>query len=396
MKLPMLYKKTSTGAIQFWEIETGEYDGIAWFETTYGQLGTDSPQTTTDYIENGKNIGKKNETTPLQQAEAEAQAKWEKQLKKGYVESIEAAKAGEVDDLVEGGVVPMLAHTFEKQGKKIKYPCYTQPKLDGIRCIATLKNGVCTLWSRTRKSITSCPHIVAEIEKNFKEDVILDGELYNHSFRSTGHTIVQIPEGEVEIMNSQLGFEHIVHLVRQEKPDPQHTDVQYHIYDTINDQTFDERTLFLSKKFSSPKSPNFIYLKLVTTHIVEEENQVAGWFTEFVEQGYEGAMLRNSAGLYVNKRSSDLIKVKEMQDAEFEIVGIEEGRGKLAGHVGAFICRMANGGTFSAKMAGETERLQDYFENHSLWEGKKLTVQYQGLTSYGIPRFPVGIRIRID
>ena len=52
------------------------------------------------------------------------------------------------------------------------------------RMIAILKNGKCTLWSRTRKPITSLPHIVAEIEANFVDDTVLDGEAYNHAFKT--------------------------------------------------------------------------------------------------------------------------------------------------------------------------------------------------------------------
>ncbi len=374
MKFPDLYKKTNTGAIQYWGISVIKTQDGAVIQTYFGQYGTDKPQSTSDFISEGKNIGRSNETTPYEQACAEAQSKHEKQRKKGYVESIEAAQAGELDELIEGGISPMLAHTFEKQGHKIKYPCYVQGKLDGIRMVAVVKNGTCTLWSRTRKPITSLPHIVEEIEKNFKEDVILDGEAYSHEFKDN--------------------FEHIVHLVRQEEPDSQCTDVQYHIYDLVNDKTFDHRILWLSKKFSSMKTPNFKYLKLVSTHMVEDENQVFGWFSDFREQGYEGCMLRNANGLYVNKRSCDLIKVKEMQDDEFEIVGIEEGRGKLAGHVGAFVCKTRDGQEFKAKPAGATERLREYFLDHGLWQGRQLVVQYQSLTGYGLPRFPVGLRLK--
>ena len=249
MKFPRLFKKTNTGAIQFWDIEVFQelMNGKAlpgsagMIRTTYGQFGTDSPQTTTDFITEGKNIGKINETTPHEQAIAEAKAKHEKQKKKGYVESLEAAQAGETDDLIEGGVVPMLAFTFEKQGHKIRYPAYTQPKLDGIRCIAILKDGKCTLWSRTRKPITSCPHIIKEIEENFVFDMIFDGELYNHAFREN--------------------FEHIVHLVRQEEPDPQCTDVQYHIYDLVNKDQFKVRTETIRNAFRTG-SPDFRYLNV--------------------------------------------------------------------------------------------------------------------------------------
>lgn len=379
-QLPTLYKKTSTGALQFWEIRAEMVaegsEMVAEISTRYGQVDTDSPQYSYDYIREGKNIGKKNETTPLQQAESEAQSKWEKQKKKGYVETPSAALAGELDDLIEGGIVPMLAQKFTDQGHKIKYPAYVQPKLDGIRCIAILKDGKCTLWSRTRKLIKSCPHIVAEIERIFRADIVLDGELYNHEFKAN--------------------FEHIVHLVRQDKkPDPLCTDVQYHIYDIVNEDPYEKRYRKLVNCFTIGNADRFKYLNWVETFLVTDEEEVSKYFDGYRSKGYEGAMLRNSKGLYLNKRSYDLQKVKEFDDAEFEIIGIDEGRGKLAGHVGAFVCKTREGKEFLAKMSGDTDNLKTYFNNHSLWEGKKLTVKYQGLTgANGVPRFPVGVSIR--
>src|ERR1019366_10126555 len=95
---PILYKKTSTGAIQEWTIGTDMDPNhstafVIW--TVYGQVNGQL-QKTIDYISRGKNIGKTNETSIEQQANAEAQAKWEKKLKSGYVESIKAAEAGEL------------------------------------------------------------------------------------------------------------------------------------------------------------------------------------------------------------------------------------------------------------------------------------------------------------
>jgi len=375
---PTLYKKTSTGAIQEWTISVSidlSYSTAHSIWTRYGQVDGKEQQTV-DYITEGKNVGKKNETSIEEQAVSEAKSRWEKKKKSGYVESIQAAEKDETDDLIEGGVVPMLAQSFAKHGHKIEFPAYIQPKLDGIRCIAILKDRKCTLWSRSRKQIHSCPHIVAEIERIFISDIVLDGELYSHDFKKN--------------------FEHIVHLVRQDEPDEKCTDVEYHIYDTVNQDTFDKRNTHLSKCFTIGKFTRLEYLKLVETVLVNE-NEVGYWYDVFKKDGYEGAMLRNVNSLYVNKRSYDLQKMKEFQDEEFDIIGIEEGRGKLAGHVGAFVCRTKNGKTFLAKMSGDTEKLADYFKDHSLWIGKILTVQYQGLTGKeGVPRFPVGIRIRYE
>jgi DNA ligase-1 len=384
MMLPTLYKKTSTGAIQYWKVAVHQIVPVAEcpvpvgvIVTEHGQLGTDSPQTTEDTISEGKNIGKKNETTAVRQAELEAQAKWEKQKKKGYVESLEAAQKGEVDEIIEGGIVPMLAQSFADHGHKIKYPCYAQPKLDGIRCIAMVKDGKCTLWTRTRKPITSVPHIIKEVERLFGNlDITLDGELYNHDLKKD--------------------FEKIVSMVRQEEPAEGCEIVQYHIYDVVTDQTFRDRweNFFSFSGLLTPSEPPK-YCFMVSTGMIHSEDQVQTVFEASVKMGFEGLMLRNKDAKYVNKRSYDLQKVKEFEDAEFDIVGVEEGRGKLAGKVGSFVCTMPNGKTFLAKMAGDTDRLREYFENPSLWQGKRLTVKYQGLTGKeGVPRFPVGVAIR--
>jgi DNA ligase-1 len=271
----------------------------------------------------------------------------------------------------------MLAHKFAEQGHKIKYPCFAQPKLDSIRCIAIIKDGKCTLWTRTRKPITSVPHIVATLEKGLPKrddgkEIILDGELYNHEFKAN--------------------FEKIVSMVRQEEPADDHRLVQYHIYDIVSEQPFSKRAIALRYLKTGWFDGSIVK---VDTVLVENESQVTDLFEDWRAQGYEGAMLRNGDGLYANKRSYDLQKVKEMEEEEFPIVGIEEGRGKLAGHVGAFRCRTKSGKEFLAKMSGDTNRLRDYFTNHSLWEGKLLSVQYQGMTSAEeVPRFPVGKVIR--
>ena len=151
-QFPTLFKKTSTGAVQFWQMEVSEIlaDGetrpVGELKTIYGQYGTSSPQETRDLISEGKNPGKKNETTPVEQALKEAEAQWTKKKKKGYVESIENAQNGFIDEeVIKGGENPMLAETYAKQGHKIVFPCFAQPKLDGIRCVAIVKNGQCTL-----------------------------------------------------------------------------------------------------------------------------------------------------------------------------------------------------------------------------------------------------------
>lgn len=120
---PTLYKKSSTGKISEWNIYVEEQcNGFATINTIHGYMDG-KKQHDEKLIEVGKNIGKENATTPLEQARSEADSKWKKQLDKGYVESLE-----DVDKII---YLPMLAHSYDKRGKDIKYPCIAQRKFDG-------------------------------------------------------------------------------------------------------------------------------------------------------------------------------------------------------------------------------------------------------------------------
>lgn len=123
---PTLYKKTSIGQTQYWNIRV---NGNI-IETAYGKVGG-KEVITSDVIKAGKNIGKSNETTPHEQAVLEADSQWTGKLKKGYVKTIEGAQAEEKDEIVQGGYDVMLAHDYNKRGKDMPEGCYCQPKLDG-------------------------------------------------------------------------------------------------------------------------------------------------------------------------------------------------------------------------------------------------------------------------
>lgn len=366
MELPTLYKKTATGKIQEWTIRTQENIII----TRWGQVGG-ALQNAEDVLQFGKNCGKKNETTAAQQAELEATSQWEKKLKKGYVKGLLSAQYDEVDDLIEGGVLPMLAHSYDKHSSKLKFPCHVQPKLDGHRCIAVVDGvGKCTLWTRTRKRITSMTHVVSAVEALGHCDIILDGELYAHAYRAK--------------------FEELTSFIRDKEARPGSEVLEYHVYDLFCPGPFEERLSDL--RFLIPADDEGIVRSVATTEVVNEEELMQA-FNMFMTAGYEGAMARNNDSLYQSgKRSSDLLKIKTMADAEFLVVGVEEGRGKLAGHA-IFVCVTDEGGKkFRAKMMGTLESLKKYWEDPSLAVGKNLTVKYQGMTSGGVPRFPVAVR----
>ena len=362
--LPTLYKLTSTGALQQWKIWT-EGQKIV---TEYGQVGG-AIQRTEDVVKEGKNLGKSNATNAEEQAYCEAESQWVKKKKaKNYVETVVEAQAGKVDALVEGGVNPMLAHTFEEQGHKIKFPAACQRKLDGHRCICVVdEDGEATLWSRTRKPINSMPHIIRAVEALGVKGLILDGELFNPEYNDK--------------------FEELTSFIRSDEPKAGCEIVHYHIYDLADAELkFRDRQARLEKLI-----PGSEYLKLVVTDEVQNAEEAEKLMDIFISEGYEGAILRNWFSKYEFKRSYNLQKMKKFQDSEFRIVDVKAGRGKMA-ECGIFTCDDGHGGTFDCKHEGSLDLLKDFLKYKQNYIGKMLTVKYQGLTKYGVPRFPVSIR----
>lgn len=406
MNFPILYQKTNTGAIQSWQIEVRHEEACSLMVTTHGQVGG-KLQTTSDTIWKGKNEGQANATTPAQQAEKEAAAKWTKQKKKGYVESLADAEAGKVDEkVITGGIEPMLAPSdiYPHYAKDVKFPCFTQPKFDGNRCIAVVENGKCTLWTRTRKPINSVPHIVAAIEALATKlpdcKFILDGELYNHDYRDD--------------------FEQLMTLIRPPAPVPGHEVVQYHVYDfplchKVGFEpahfNFAQRNRDLGMLFT--EVPSDSPLKEVVTTTITRESDIWDAHNKNLADEYEGTMIRNDGPYQEGKRSRHLQKLKTWKDAEYPIIGFADGRGKDAGTVAAFYCAIHDGYSLEERaeicenLAAGREELRgfkarlkaSYDYRRKLLEkkdfvDKQLTVKYQNLTSDGKPRFPIGKAIR--
>ena len=276
----------------------------------------------------------------------------------------------------------MLAHSYKKHGHKIKWACYCQAKFDGLRCISRKDNNKVTLWFRGGKQIQSMGHIEKDLNLVMKNGEIFDGELYIHNadFNKLGGSIRREKNMDKSIAEK----------------------IQYYIYDFPRIQAGSvlllENIPYKNRLagFNSRKlTPSLVRVK---TEIIKDEDEMKKLFSEYIEQGYEGIIVRNVGSPYSQKRSYNLQKYKEFNEEEYKIVGYEEGRGKLSGAVGAFVCELPNGQTFKAKLKGKdvTDLLIHYFKNPKEFMGKDLTVQFQGLSKDHVPRFPVGKIIRFD
>jgi len=282
---------------------------------------------------------------------------------------------------------PMLAKIFDPlksmSKQRIRFPGYVQPKLDGIRCIATrMTPDKITFFSRTGVRLDSChlDGIRQELrEKWCKEEDdecwCLDGELFHPS----------------------IGFDELSGMCRSGKASTEPistTRIQYHIFDAIDkngDRPFHERLGYIRSKIRSGS----LVLQIVPTYEINSVDQILEWHRTFVGEKYEGIIIRNRDGRYHSGyRSWDLQKYKSFQDNEFIIIGFGTGEGREAGAV-IWECRTPDGKPFRVRPIGSYKHRCDLFQNASSYVGCPLTVSYQELTEDGIPRFPIGKGIRL-
>lgn len=376
---PALYKMSSSGKIQEWQIFACMENGFGSYIIIHGQLDGKKQETETKVLA-GKNIGKSNETSIWEQTQLEAESKWNKQKdRKGYSETIPTAK--------EKQFRPMLAKSYcsssgiddLKDGKHIVYPAYAQPKLDGIRCTIDYPSG--RMFSRQGKEFTVLKHISDAAVRSFglsSQFFKLDGELYVH--------------GE--------NFQQLVSAIKRDEPSDFTTSVEYHIYDVFSDKSsFEARNAWLSMFEDYIKRASKGCIKLVPTIEVRDHKHMKDVYEQFIEQGYEGLMLRNKHGEYkVDGRSSDLQKVKSFIDQEFSIVGAEQNKGKMENQC-TFICETPDGTRFGVKPKGDDATREKYWSDWKsgiIKPGQLMTVEFFAWTDseHPVPRFPVGKCIR--
>lgn len=400
-KFDTLYKRSKTGQIVYWQITTD----ILTYPTIYkesGQLGTTSPIQHREEVKEGKQ-----KRSAAEQAIFMAESDWKKKKDEGYkslddlritpldderggyrVQELSGNYIGTLEACVNhalpkfnsdasGNVKPMLATDWKKI-KKIEYPCYIQPKLDGVRCLMIVRfnvgqEKVVTFLSRNGKEYATLDHIEADLGiycfKQGKDPVefILDGEIYS----------------------DELTFQEII--AASKKYVPNSLKLHFRAYDIVNDSNQHQRLQQTQQKVRQIGSE---HVTMVETQIVDNPVLVKGLHDQFVQEGNEGAMLRLMEGKYgQGQRSRDLLKVKEFDETEFQARRFEFGQRGAEDLI--VVCETKDMTEFKAKVVGSKEAKEKMYQDFNGIIGEyKFTVKHFGWTTDGIPRFPIGKAIR--
>jgi ATP-dependent DNA ligase len=268
-------------------------------------------------------------------------------VKNGYEKALLRAKTMWNNEYTKAhAVLPMLANKWEQRHQYIQTPFYVQPKLDGVRLLVS--NDGC--FSRTGKPVFG----MDELGKHLRNGEYLDGECYDPT----------------------ISFEKITSLF---KTNPQK--LEFHVFDYFDVHRphlpFEERKKYVT----------------VQTILVQDVSELSTYHQRFLNDGYEGIMIRGRDSVYEpGKRSNFLLKMKSFQTEEYEIVGAKEGSGREKGAI-IWECIVGDK-TFYVKPEGTIVYRRKLWKSWRSYVGEYLTVRYQNLTSFGVPRFPVGIAIR--
>jgi len=273
---------------------------------------------------------------------------------------------------------PMLAYPVSDKPIDYSKKVSIQPKLDGVRCLIQRESygnyaWVVRAYSRTGKQWLNIQHILEELHPFFEKhpNVILDGELYNHSLKDD--------------------FEKIISLVRKQKPtDEDRLEAekltQFHCYDIVNPtMKFEDRNSFILNNV-----PQTLFVCLVKTQAVATESLAKVIHQQNLDNGYEGSILRLN-DFYQSKRSHSLRKFKDFSDTEATIIGYLDGKGKRTGTLGKFIMQDDEGNEFGCPPGkGYTYKdLKNMLDNIGDYIGQRATFTYFERTKAGSYRHPL-------
>lgn len=364
-----LYKNAGK-TTAYWDVQAIEAeDGTAELIITHAK-SLDGAATPKRRPVKGKNIGRSNETTPIQQAVAEAIARVDKQIDGGYVRTQEEAAAPVTNGL--GKKKPQLSTDIRKIPQKVMdsidwSTAYLQPKLNGNRGLHDE-----FLYSRAGNAFKTLDHLGDALEGTPLASLHLDGEIYKHD-----GTSLQVISGLIK--------------KRQEGTDS----LQYWLYDLAIPAPFSVRLATLTKAYDDSFNSSDLFnqsIILTPTVKVGSMEEALAEHAKNIAAKFEGSILRWGDDDYADgKRTVKSIKLKPFEDHEFKVVDYKWGAPNYGKDdqellVPIYVYEISPGG-----IRGHVTAPGDMYEKHE--QGKNvddhmdrlMTITHMGYTLDGLP-----------
>lgn len=302
---------------------------------------------------------------------------------------------------VKPGLIPvfdvMLAHKYEE--KRIKsWPVAGEPKHDGVRVIAMVKNGQCEFVSRNGKPFPALDFmrdaVVTMVNnawswQSARTDrltwrllgdfdgpaVVLDGEMVSGSFNKTSGDVRRKSAQAIDAKFIVFTALPLVPFLNQPS-----VDMDY----------MAQRRLLMALMDHAPAG-----IEPIETRQMNSHDDLIAFYNEVRAGGGEGLIVKPLPGIYEKKRSHAWLKMKAEETIDVPIVGAFEGQGKYEGTLGGLIVDVEGvhvrvGGGISDKQRDE------FWEARPELVGRLIEVEYHEKTPDGSLRHPRFVRFRDD
>ncbi len=291
-----------------------------------------------------------------------------------------------------------LAQDSTDQPKKLRGIKRLECKLDGVRVLAVVSGGACTLYSRNGKEFENFPQIA--------EAILDQRKAFQHGRGTGGHFVL---DGEIVGESFQK-------LMKQahRKSDAQTDGMVYHIFDILPLDSFKEghwnaqqykriewlesARSILSEETACLRIMNGLDVDLDTS---EGHDIMRRYAEDAVAEGFEGIMIKSMDAPYECKRSDFWMKWKPTITVDLKIVGFEQGTGRNENRLGAIICEGEDHGRHIRVNVGsglsDSDRDEYWLARNDLL-GHLVEIQADAVTqnqdgSYSL-RFPRFLRFR--
>jgi DNA ligase-1 len=301
-------------------------------------------------------------------------------------------------NLVFPGLIPtfnvQLAQKYFEKPEKLegKYFAVTT-KIDGGRIIAIRENDQVSFFTRAGQRYEGLVDLEQEMLEAFPDGTVLDGEI----------TIL-----ENKGIPSKEAYKQAMKITRADGP--KHG-LKMLVFDAMYidewknqkcTHDYIERRFLLAGLFKyGPKKTDFTFFELLPElYRGSDTTKVLELLDEAIANQEEGVMINICDATYEFGRTWNLMKVKKMNTLDLEIVGFEEGSGRLEGTLGAILVRYKNGNTVKVGSGFSDTLRAEIWQDRDKWLGAIVEIQYFEETTNadgGISlRFPIFKDLRLD
>lgn len=193
---------------------------------------------------------------------------------------------------------------------------------------------------------------------------------------------------EGELWTKRNDFESISALIQKKYPDDNEwQSVKFMLFDLpTHSGTFTERINAMREIVITASNQ---HLQMIEQFKVADNNLLNNWLEATVAAGGEGLMLHKANAKYQSGRTTNILKLKPIFDAEAEVIAHLEGKGKYANKLGAIKVKTPDGIVFKIG-SGFTDKEREIPPPI----GSIITYKYSGKTKKGVPRFASFLRVR--